>query len=169
MPDPHNPRLLRAVPRAAARGLLMLAMACVLATAAHATLGGDRASVEADRLQMHAPRTARLSAPAAGAGYTVHETTLPTGTLVRQYVSAAGSVFAVAWSGPFKPDLQQLLGPHFAAMLARQDGQVHAGRPFVRQHGSDLVVESGGHPNGFVGRAYLPAALPAGVTAQDIQ
>ncbi|MGV7246462.1 DUF2844 domain-containing protein, partial [Caballeronia sp. M23-90] len=32
-----------------------------------------------------------------------------------------------------------------------------------------LVVRSGGHMGAFVGQAYLPQALPAGVSASDIQ
>jgi hypothetical protein len=148
----------------------LLAATALLAcsAAARATLGGDAASVETDRVQMLVPHAARLVQP-TGAAYTVHETALPSGTLVREYVSSAGVVFAVAWSGPFKPDLRQLMGPHFDTMNARQAGHVSAGRPFISQQEPDLVVESGGHPRSFVGRAYLPAALPAGVSAQDIQ
>ena len=136
--------------------------------AAHASLGGDLASVEADRVQMKVARTARLS-PSANGNYTVHETILPTATLVRQYVSNAGKVFAITWSGPYMPDLRQLMGTHFDTMIARQAGKVHAGQRAASQHESDLVVEAGGHPRHFVGRAYLPGALPAGVTEKDIQ
>jgi len=87
---------------AALRLFISLAAAGHIA-AAHASLGGDSASIEADRLHMNVKHAARLKASSTGS-YTVTETTLPTGTLVRQYVSAAGVVFAVAWSGPFMPD-----------------------------------------------------------------
>lgn len=137
-------------------------------TTAHASLGGDSASVEADRMHMKAKHVAH-QIPSSTGSFTVHEITLPTGTLVRQYVSSAGVVFAVTWSGPFMPDLRQLMGPHFDKMVARQANHVHAGRPFVRQHESDLVIESGGHPRSFIGRAYLPSALPVGVEEKDIQ
>jgi hypothetical protein len=143
-------------------------MAACFAVEAQATLGGDAASVDADGLRMSVKHAATQTPTATGA-YTVHETTLSTGTVVRQYVSAVGVVFAVSWSGPFKPDLRQLLGPHFDTMNARQQGQVHAGRPFVNQQNSDLVIESGGHPRSFAGRAYLPAALPPGVAVSEIQ
>ena len=144
-------------------------MAALLGPAnAGATLGGGSASLGVDRARMHARGTERVSGSIPGT-YTVHESSLPTGTLVRQYLSTAGVVFAVTWSGPFKPDLQQLLGAHFDTMLARQAGHVHAGAPLVAQHNADLVVESGGHMRGFVGRAYLPAALPPGVNVQDLQ
>jgi Protein of unknown function (DUF2844) len=151
----------------ALRLFITLAAICRVA-AAHASLGGDSASVEADRVHMNVKHAARLT-PSSTGSYTVHETILPTGTRVRQYVSKAGVVFAVAWSGPFVPDLRQLLGPHFDTMTARQAKRVHAGHRFVSQHESDLVIESGGHPRSFVGRAYLPSALPAGVAEKDIQ
>lgn len=138
-------------------------------TAAHAVLGGDVASVGTDQVRMNVKQAARL-APASTAGYSVYEMTLPSGTTVRQYVSTAtGVVFAVAWSGPFKPDLQQLMGTHFSTMLARQAGEIQAGHRFVSQQHSDLVVESGGHPRSFVGRAYLPQVLPAGMALLDIR
>lgn len=147
--------------------IVTLAGACYVA-AAHASLGGDSASIEADRVHMQVDHAARQT-PSSNGNYTIHETTLPTGTIVRQYVSTAGVVFAVTWSGPFKPDLRQLMGPHFDTMIARQAGQVNAGHRFVSQHEADLVVESGGHPRSFVGRAYLPSALPACIIVQDIQ
>jgi len=152
---------------AALRLFISLAAAGHIA-AAHASLGGDSASIEADRLHMNVKHAARLKASSTGS-YTVTETTLPTGTLVRQYVSAAGVVFAVAWSGPFMPDLRQLLGPHFDTMVAQQAKQTHAGHRLFSLHESGLVIESGGHPRSFVGRAYLPSALPAGVNVQEIQ
>ena len=147
--------------------VVTLATVCYV-YAARASLGGDSASIEADRMHMKVDHAARLTPSSTGI-YTVHETILPTGTIVRQYVSTAGVVFAVTWSGPFKPDLRQLMGPHFNTMIVRQAGQVLAGHRFVSQHEADLVVESGGHPRSFVGRAYLPSALPAGIAVQDIQ
>ncbi len=147
--------------------LLLLAAACYAAPVA-AVLGGDAASVETDRLQMKVAQAAILT-PSAGGSYTVHETLLPTGTRVRQYVSAAGTVFAVTWSGPFMPDLRQLMGAHFDTMLARQAQSRHAGQRVYTQHDPDLVIESGGRPRHFLGRAYLPGALPVGVTGQDIK
>lgn len=148
-------------------GLLILA-AIFYAAPARAVLGGDAASVETDRLQMKVAQAASQM-PAASGNYTVHETILPTGTRVRQYVSKAGTVFAVTWSGPFMPDLRQLMGTHFDTMIARQAQNRHAGQRVYSQHDPDLVIESGGRPRHFVGRAYLPGALPAGVTGQDIK
>lgn len=148
--------------------LLIAMVAATHVAAAHAALGGDRASIEADRLHMQVKQAARVTASAAGS-YSVAETTLPSGTRVRQYTSGSGLVFAVTWSGPFMPDLRQLLGPHFNTMITRQAGLTLAGRRFFNLHQPDLVIESGGHPRSFAGRAYLPGALPAGVTAQEIR
>jgi hypothetical protein len=148
----------------------VLAAAALLgcATIAHATLGGDTASVDTDSARMMAKHAARQVQP-NGVSYTVQETTLPTGTVVRQYVSAAGVVFGVAWSGPFKPDLRQLMGQYFDTMNARQSEHVSAGHPFISQQNADLVVESSGRPRNFFGHAYLPSAIPAGVSPKEIQ
>jgi len=135
---------------------------------ANATLGGDASSVESDRQSMKVQHAARQSLAATGS-YTVHETVLPSGTVVRQYLSSNGVVFAVAWSGPFMPDLKQILGGHFDTMIARQAKQSNAGHRFFNQHEADLVIESGGHQRSFVGRAYLKSAIPANVTLQEIQ
>jgi hypothetical protein len=148
-------------------GLLMLAAICYAAPA-RAVLGGDAASVETDRLHMKVAQAA-IQSPSASGSYTVHETILPTGTRVRQYVSKAGTVFAVTWSGPFMPDLRQMMGTYFDTMIARQAQNKHAGRRVYSQHDPNLVIESGGRPRHFVGRAYLPSSLPAGVTGQDIK
>lgn len=152
----------------AALRLLVTLLALCSATAAHASLGGNSASVEADRLHMNAKTSIPPTTPSVGA-YTVTETVLPSGTRVRQYVSAAGVVFGVSWSGPFMPDLRQLLGPSFATLVARQANQTNAGHRHFSVHEPGLVIESGGHPRSFAGRAYLPASVPAGVNVQDIQ
>ena len=155
------------ISKAALQLLITLAAAGHVA-AAHATLGGNSTSIEADRVHMQVKYAARQTASLTG-NYTVIETTLPSGTLVRQYLSNADVVFAVTWSGPFMPDFRQLLGPHYDAMVAQQAKQTHAGHRFFNLQESGLVIESGGHPRSFAGRAYLPSALPAGVTVQEIQ
>jgi hypothetical protein len=103
--------------------------------------------------------------------YTVHEIQSPSGTIVREYLSPAGKVFAVAWRGPFLPDLHQILGTSFQpfaqaahAQKARRPGH---GPVLVQQDG--LVVKSSGHARNFFGKAYLPALLPQGVSAEDIR
>ncbi len=133
-----------------------------------ASLGGNLESIGIDGVHMKAKAAAQVTTSST-ASYTLHVATLPSGTVVRQYLSANGIVFAVTWSGPFKPDLRQLLGPHFDTMITRQSGTPHAGHPFTHLHEDNLVIESRGHARSFFGRAYLPNAIPAGVSPQDIQ
>jgi hypothetical protein len=45
--------------------------------------------------------------------YAMHEIRTAAGTNVRQFVSPSGTVFGVAWDGPWQPDLHQLLGAYF--------------------------------------------------------
>lgn len=136
-------------------------------TPAMAALGGELESFAADKVSMKA----QTPAPAlATPTYTLHEAILPSGTSVRQYVSgSSGKVFAVAWSGPFKPDLRQLLGTHFDVMVAHQSKSIHAGQPRTHVRENNLVIESGGHMRNFFGRAYLLNEMPAGIAANDIQ
>ena len=135
---------------------------------AHASLGGDVSSIEADRIIMKSENAAKQT-PSPTGSYTLHEITLPSGTLVRQYASSTGVVFAVTWTGPMIPNLQQILGDHFQTLVAHQSQQNLVGHRSVSHHAADLVIESSGHPRSFVGRAYLPTAIPAGLTPQEIQ
>lgn len=131
---------------------------------AFAALGGNLASVESDRLAMQGGALRTI----AGAGYSTYETTLPSGTVVREFALPGGAVFAVAWDGPFLPDLQRLLGSHFAAYAeAVRDQQDAHGQRVVQQPG--LVVRSAGRMRAFSGQAYLPNQLPAGVSLEDIR
>lgn len=133
--------------------------------AAWASLGGNAGSVEADRAQMHA--AVQVNEHDA---YTVHAMTAPGGTVVNEFVSSEGKVFAVAWHGHFLPQMQQILGTYFqeytTTLGAREKRYGHA--PLNLQTG-DLVVQTSGHMGDYVGRAYLPDALPRGVTAAEIQ
>src|SRR5580692_668189 len=88
-------------------GVALLSL--VIALPAGASLGGDTASIEAD--QVHMQGTRKMTAVQ---NYTVHEIQGAAGTVVREYVSSSGKVFAVAWRGPWPPDLHQLLGSYSA-------------------------------------------------------
>jgi hypothetical protein len=119
---------------------------------------------------MHAASGA-ASAASAPSSYTVRETTLGNGTVVREYLAADGTVFGLAWRGPQMPNLNDLLGTYFPQYLAGVEA-VRAARgghgPVAVEQGS-LVVHSGGHMGAFAGQAWLPQALPAGVSGTDIQ
>ncbi len=103
------------------------------------------------------------------ATYTDVEKKLESGTVVHEYVDAQGTVFAVSWSGPFLPDLKELLGSHFDAMVAHAGQARRAGRSPLVLKQSDLVIVSGGHMGAFEGHAWLPAKLPEGFKPGDIK
>jgi len=111
------------------------------------------------------------STTGAPASYTVHEITLGSGTVIREYVSTGGSVFGVAWQGPTIPDLKSLFGSHFPQYTAGVES-AHAARGWrapVSVDTDSLVIHTGGHMGAFSGQAWLPQALPAGMTGNDIQ
>jgi hypothetical protein len=112
------------------------------------------------------------SPTSASASYTVRETTFGNGTVVREYLAADGSVFGIAWRGPQMPDLNDLLGRYFPQYVAGVKAVRAArggGHGPVTVDQSSLVVRSGGHMGAFSGQAWLPPALPAGVSGSDIQ
>jgi hypothetical protein len=125
-------------------------------------LGGDATSISQDQARLKG--SLRVAHSAA---YTMHEIQAPTGTAVREYVSPAGKVFGVAWQGPFKPDLQQVLGNYYQQYIAAARQRRARGPVTIEAPG--LVVQSGGHQRGFVGRAYVPEMLPDGVQLQEIK
>lgn len=171
-------------PRAAS---LAFAIALVSAQPACAALGGapistpEGASVrtlsaEAARAERSGSRAneaaqSNTASPTSTAAWTVRETTLANGTVVREYVSQTGAVFGIAWSGPRIPDLTELLGsyfgPYIEGLKARRAAGVARGQGIVE--GSGLVVHSGGHLGAFSGQAWLPQALPAGMDTSDIR
>ncbi len=136
---------------------------------ASASLGGNVSTVETDRAQMnaHVQVTQHDS-------YEVHEIQMPGGTVVDEYVSADGTVFAVSWHGQFPPPMQQILGTYFkqysAALQTQSSAQpkMYGHRPLnIQQPG--LVVETSGHMRAHAGRAYIPGLLPQGIAVNQIQ
>jgi Protein of unknown function (DUF2844) len=141
----------------------LLCLGLISPPASWASLGGTLDSVRTDGTRMHATRHV-----ASRNACEVHELTLASGTLVREFTTTSNTVFGVAWQGPFKPDLQQLLGAHFPRLVAA--GQVpHGDHRSLRIHSSDLVIESSGRMRAFAGRAYLPDLVPAGMSLSDIR
>jgi hypothetical protein len=141
-------------------GVLMSQVACL---PAFATLGEDAATVDANRVQMKAQlRTTSV------AGYTVHEIQSPESIMIREYISAAGKVFAVAWNGPLHPDFQQLLGKYFAEYNSNASSP-RVGRRHLEITGTDLVVHSNGHMRAFSGNAYVPSLVPPNFSVADIK
>jgi hypothetical protein len=142
-------------------GLLLL----LLAPPARAALGGGLDSVESDRKALAATRHQAMAEP----GYQVHELESD-GLRVRQYLSPQGVVFAVAWDGLAHPDLDTLLGPYAAAWReADATAPRSPGRRARALTARNLVVEQWGHMRHLQGRAWDPALLPPGVTADAIR
>jgi Protein of unknown function (DUF2844) len=136
----------------------------ILFAPAWATLGREAISVNDDGAHMKAA----LRVNRTDASFTVHELTLPTGTVVREYVSPAGKVFGVAWRGPYLPDFRQLLGDYFAPVMQAPRNQ-RQGRGPVEVRQPNVVFQSSGHMRAFFGRAYVPDMLPKGVSADVVQ
>jgi hypothetical protein len=138
------------------------AVLLVAAGPGRAALGGDETSIQADRIRLKGAVSTRQMPQ-----FAMHDIAPPGGASVRQYVSPAGKVFAVAWQGPAMPDLRQLLGPHFDRYVAAaKDKRVKRAPVVIRE--STLVLVSGGHPRAFSGRAYVPDLVPQDVDADAL-
>ena len=139
--------------------------AALLPLPAMAHLGGDAGSIDADRRELHA---ALRSIPLQQ--FDLHEITAPSGTLVHEYVTRQGTVFAVTWKGPLPPDLHQLFGDYYARFQAAAAAQVRPGmHRQVSITAGDLVVQSSARTRSFAGVAYIPSLLPSGISAADLQ
>jgi hypothetical protein len=135
----------------------------VVTLPAFAALGGDAASVDTDTAKLKG----QARAVAAG-GYTVNQITLPSGTVINEYVSAEGKVFAVTWKGLSVPNLQQTLGVYFEEFKAAASAP-HSGHSHISLQAPELVVRTGGHMRARNGKAYVPALLPPNFSVDDIK
>jgi hypothetical protein len=109
------------------------------------------------------------SVTSGGPNWVTRDTTLSTGTRVREYISDSGVVFALTWEGPVLPDLKALLGKHFDTMVAESARAPRAGRSHLAVNVPEVVINSGGHMRAFEGSAWIPAQFPAGFTADDVR
>jgi hypothetical protein len=134
---------------------------------AHAVLGAAQDSIQADQIHFKGLRSRHIAWQ-----MTTHEITLADGSGIKEYVNAAGQVFAVSWRTRLKPNLQTLLGANYAtlsqAALVQPKGVASMkGQQSLRL--SNLVVHQGGRVNAFAGLAYVPALVPAGVDADALR
>lgn len=130
---------------------------------AHAGLGQPVASVSADRAAMKGQLRQR-----SGVGYTVQVITLPSGTVVKEFVSPGGIVFAVSWRGPTMPNLEQTLGSRYFAQLTSAEQSRRFGHNHVEVSGPKFVLHAGGHMRAFYGMAYVPSLVPSGVSLSNL-
>ncbi|MEJ2683850.1 MAG: DUF2844 domain-containing protein [Candidatus Sulfobium sp.] len=147
--------------------LLCLGLSTVFFAAAgrvHAALGESVKSVASDMKALSAARGNITSHD----GYTVQEINSPS-VAVREYISASGVVFGVAWNGLVRPDLTQLLGSYAAEYreTLRQTPRAR-GRRSLRIETNHIVVEEWGHMRNLRGRAYVPDLIPPGVSVDEI-
>ena len=138
----------------------------MLPFSASASLGGNINSVQADRAVLKGTLKSTTQA-----NYSVQQIRTPNGVVVREYASPSGNVFGVSWQGPTRPNLRQVLGSYFTEFTKAVSPQMRFRliRGPLRIQTNGLVVEMGGHMRWYVGRAYVQALIPAGVTAREIQ
>jgi hypothetical protein len=143
----------------------LLAAAVASASPAWATLGGGVDSIASDRSSLSASHPA----PVARGAFACHELRSDS-VVVREFVSAEGIVFAIAWSGIAHPDLAPLLGPYAGEYEeGRRKALREPGRRHRRVSAGRVVVETWGHMRNLQGRAYAPALFPAGVRVDEIR
>jgi Protein of unknown function (DUF2844) len=143
----------------------LLAAGLLWVSVAHATLGGDGASVSADATAMHGTVLVQADGPVR-----ILEITVDNGMRVRELVDATGLVFGVTWRGPAPPDLAQLLGTYYLQFTTALSSLAAPGRQREVHVGMiDLVVDSAGHLRAYAGRAYIPDRVPPGMAATTIR
>jgi len=147
-----------------ARCVLLLSTLLALSFPACATLGNSLTSVQNDKAQMRGTLRSVVTRR-----YAIYEIQVHSGQIVREFVSPEGNVFGVAWEGPFQPDLQQALGSYFEQMKQAVAAQQRRGHGPISIESSGFVFQQGGHARNFRGRAYVPAMVPQGVVATEIQ
>ena len=155
--------------------LILLSLVCVRPQAANAALGGSAGSVASDARVLGAVTVSHSSAAASNAPslnvYAVERLAMPSGIKVNEYIGLDGRVFAVSWRGMRPPDLTVLMGAYFRQYrdAAEAGGLTALGLHHASVRASDVEVETAGHMRDMWGRAWLPAALPASVSAQEIR
>ena len=142
---------------------LAAALACGPALAA---LGGAADSVQADAAALKSQAAPR--ADVQSTAYSVQRLSLDNGTTVDEYLSPAGTVFALHWRGPRPPDLGQLLGT-YAVEYQNYYSQPRAHTNHVQIEGTNLRYAAGGHMRSWWGTAWVPALVPAGLNTGDLK
>jgi len=141
---------------------LLAALIFLVTSPLFASLGEDVSSIRSDQAQLKA--SVRV---VPGSHYSVHEMQTPSGTVIRQFVSPAGTVFAVTWRG-FPANLEQLLGSYFGEYVQAASRQTASRGRSVHIDNGNLVVDSAGHMRSVVGRAFLRQKIPSGVSGDEI-
>jgi hypothetical protein len=139
-----------------------------------AQLGGGVDSIESDRKVLKAQMSSGKNVTSRShSQFSVTEMIIA-GVKVREYVSHAGIVFGIAWTGSHHINYSALLGSyqaeHETAFKAnRAQIGLHRGLRARAIHSENVHVDLEGHFRSMRGRAYSPALLPSGVNANEIQ
>jgi hypothetical protein len=137
-----------------------LAVLWVFSPSAHAALGDDVAAVAADQARLHASlRTFRNN------GFTVHELAAESGVTIRNFVADAGKIFAVSWSGGWRPNLRDIMGSHYDRFITATRGQ-RVARGVARIELPGMIVVMGGPQRASFGHVILTDLAPAGFLDQ---
>lgn len=149
----------------------ILAVACGLLVYAHeaqAVLGAAQDTVQADQIRFKGMRRQH-----ADGQMTTHEISLADGSSIKEYVNAAGVVFAVSWRTRLKPNLEALLGAQYVAAPATAAASAPLGVTSMKREQvlrrPELVLRQAGRVNAFAGLAYVPTLVPFGVDADALR
>lgn len=144
---------------------LLCTLVSLITTPAAAELGGRVSSVDTDAVRLRASSRAVEAKPA----YTTHRLTSST-TEVNEYAGPDGTVFAVSWRGPKRPDLAALLGLYYQEYAAAEPGRtVGRGARAAVIRTPRVVVSRGGQMRDLHGLAYVPALVPANVDVGGLE
>lgn len=146
---------------------VVAAVALLCAPMAQAELGAMQDTIQADQIRFKGLRSRHIAWQ-----MTTHEITMVDGSGIKEYVNAAEQVFAVSWRTRLKPNLEVLLGAHYAdlsAAAAEQPKGVASMKHPQSLRLTNLVVHQGGRMNAFAGIAYVPALVPPGVDADALR
>jgi hypothetical protein len=167
-PDKEREGIHTAMKRKRCALFLGLGLSLVMLVAVQATLaalGESVDSVESDRESLTAVRGAMT----AHRDYTVHEIKTDS-TVVREYVSPAGIIFAITWNGLVHPDLTELLGSYAGEYQeALRQAPRKQGRRQLQVKTNRVVVQKWGHIRDMKGRAYAPDLIPPGVSIDALK
>jgi hypothetical protein len=126
-----------------------------------AALGGDLRSVSADRETMQG----RLQSTPLEQ-YELHQITTGGGTVIHEYMTLQGKVFAVTWRGPFPPNLQQLFGSYYKQFEEAVPAatQLRISHRMLRIAQPDFAVQEFARMRFYQGKACVPSLVPPGVS-----
>ena len=124
-----------------------------------AELGSNIASVMAEKTEFNSQLTTSNQY-----GVTVYIQTLSSGTVIQEYASADGVIFALSWSGRELPNLQVILGNYFKDYLTG----IKQSRGAFSINTESIAIQSAGMMGAFQGFAFLPKQAPVGFTIKNL-